>query len=70
MTACDGHSFNVFTTSLDIRRSISALGHSIPKSVSGARDQVVKYGQQFDELILCMCSPFVDPPSHLSVSFT
>ena len=49
MTACDGHSFNVFTTSLDIRRSISALGHSIPKSVSGARDQVVKYGQQLRE---------------------
>ena len=41
MTACDGLSFNVFTTSLDIRRSISALDHSIPKSVSGVRDQVV-----------------------------
>ena len=49
MTACDGLSFNVFTTSLDIRRSISALGHSIPKSVSGVRDQVVKYGQQLRE---------------------
>ncbi|KAI6650017.1 hypothetical protein LOD99_6232 [Oopsacas minuta] len=49
MTACDGPSFNVFTTSLDIRRSISALGHSIPKSVSGVRDQIVKYGQQLRE---------------------
>ena len=49
MTACDGLSFNVFTTSLDIRRSISALGHSIPESVSGVRDQVVKYGQQLRE---------------------
>ena len=30
MTACDGLSFNVFTTSLDLRRSLGALGHSIP----------------------------------------
>ena len=26
MTACDGLSFNVFTTSLDLRRSLGALG--------------------------------------------
>ena len=51
MTACDGLSFNIFTTSLDLRRSLGALGHSIPKSVAGVRDQVVKYGQQFREAI-------------------
>ena len=49
MTACDGLSFIVFTTSLDLRRSLGALGHSLPKSVSGVRDQVVKYRQQLRE---------------------
>ena len=46
MTACDGLSFNIFTTSMDLRKSIAALGYSLPRSVVGIRDQVLKYGQQ------------------------
>ena len=46
MTACDGLSFNMFTTSMDLRKSIAVLGHSLPRSVVGIRDQVLKYGQQ------------------------
>ena len=46
MTACDGLSFNIFTTSMDLRKSLAALGHSLPRSVVGIRDQVLKYGQQ------------------------
>ena len=47
MTACDGLSFNIFTTSSDLRKSLTALGHELPKSVVGIRDQVIKYGKQF-----------------------
>ena len=46
MTACDGLSFNNFTTSSDLRKSLTALGHELPKSVVGIRDQVIKYGKQ------------------------
>ena len=46
MTACDGLSLNIFTTSMDLRKSIAALGHSLPRSVVRIRDQVLKYGQQ------------------------
>ncbi|KAI6649931.1 hypothetical protein LOD99_6295 [Oopsacas minuta] len=46
MTACDGLSFNIFTTSMDWRKSLAALGHSLPRSVVGIRDQVPNYGQQ------------------------
>ena len=49
MTAFDGLSFNVFTTSPDLRKSLGALGHSLPKSVVVVSDQVVKYGQQLSE---------------------
>ena len=49
MTACDGLSFNVFTTSPDLRRSLGALGHSLHKCVVVVSDQVVKYGQQLRE---------------------
>ena len=30
LTACDGLSFNIFTTSMDLRKSLAALGHSLP----------------------------------------
>ena len=43
ITACDGLSFSIFITSQDLRKSIMALGHTLPKSVSGIRDQVIKY---------------------------
>ncbi|KAI6658311.1 hypothetical protein LOD99_15580 [Oopsacas minuta] len=46
MTACDGLSFNIFTTTMDLRKSLAALGHSLPRSVVGIRDQVLEYGQQ------------------------
>ena len=35
MTACDGLSFTIFTTSLDLRKSLAALGYPVPKSVFG-----------------------------------
>ena len=46
MTACDGLSFNIFTTSSDLRKSLTVLGYELPKSVVGIRDQVIKYGKQ------------------------
>ena len=46
MTACDGLSFNIFTISSDLRKYLTALGHELPKSVVGIRDQVIKYGKQ------------------------
>ena len=51
MTACDGLSFNIFTTSPDLRKSLTALGHSLPKSVVGIRDQVLRYGSQLREKV-------------------
>ena len=51
MTACDGLSFNIFTTSVDLRKSLAALGHSLPRSVVGIRDQVLQYGQQLGQEI-------------------
>ena len=51
MTACDGFSFSIFITSQDLRKSIMALGHTLPKSVSGIRDQVFKYGSHVIEKI-------------------
>ena len=44
MIASDGLPFNIFTTSPDLRKSITALGHSLPRSVVGIRDQVFRYG--------------------------
>ena len=46
MTACDGLSFNMFTTSSHLRKSLTAFGHELPKSVVGIGDQVMKYGKQ------------------------
>ena len=51
MTACDGLSFSIFITSQDLRKSIMALGHTLPKSASGIRDQVIKYGSHVIEKI-------------------
>ena len=52
MIACDGLLFRVFTSSLDLRRSLAALGHSVPKFVVVVRDQVVKYEQQLREEVI------------------
>ena len=41
----------IFTTSMDLRKSLAALGHSLPRSVVGIRDQVLKYGQQLHQEI-------------------
>ena len=46
MTACDGLSFKIFITSQDLRKSLTALGHSVPKSITSIRDLVIQYGQQ------------------------
>ena len=43
MTAYDGLSFNMFLTSSDLRKSLSALGHSLPNSVNGMKAQVMNY---------------------------
>ena len=39
MTACDGLTFNILVTSQDLRKSLKALGHSLPKSVTGIIEQ-------------------------------
>ena len=46
MTACDGLSFKIFITSQDLRKSLTALGHSVPKSITSIRELVIQYGQQ------------------------
>ena len=51
MTACDGLSFNIFVTSFDLRKSLSALGHSLPKSVNGIKAQVMKYGDNLRQRV-------------------
>ena len=51
MTACDGLPFNIFITSKDLRKSLIALGHSLPRSVTTIREQVFKYGAHVVERI-------------------
>ena len=34
MTACDGLPFSIFITSQDLRKSLTALGHTLPKRTS------------------------------------
>ena len=47
MTACDGLSFKIFVTSQDLRKSLTALGHSLPRSITTSiRELVMQYGQQ------------------------
>ena len=40
---------SIFYYISDLRKSLTALGHSLPKSVVGIRDQVLKYGKQLRE---------------------
>ena len=51
MTACDGLPFSIFITSQVLRKSLMALGHTLPKSVTSIREQVVKYGLHVTEMI-------------------
>ena len=37
-------SFNIFVPSQDLRKTTMALGHTLPKSITGIGYQVVKYG--------------------------
>ena len=51
MTACDGLSFNIFVTSSDLRKSLTALGHSLPKSANGIKEQVMKYANNLRQKV-------------------
>ena len=51
MAAYDGLLFSIFITSLDLRKSLTALGYSVPKSITSIREQVIKYGNQLFERI-------------------
>ena len=51
MTACDGLSLNIISTSMDLRKSLAALGHSLTRSVVRIGDQVIKYGEQLRQEI-------------------
>ena len=51
MTAYDGLPFSIFITSLDLRKSLAALGYSVPKSITSIREQVIKYGNHLFERI-------------------
>ena len=51
MTACDGLPFSIFITSQDLRKSLTALGHTLPKSATSIREQVMKYGLHVTERI-------------------
>ena len=39
LTAYDSPSFNIFVTSSDVRKSLSAIGHSLPNFVNGIKAQ-------------------------------
>ena len=51
MTACDGLLFNIFVTSSDLRKSLTALGHSLPNSVNGIKAQVMKYADNLRQRV-------------------
>lgn len=51
MTAYDGLPFSIFITSQDLRKSLTALGHTLSKSVTSIREQVMKYGLHVIERI-------------------
>ena len=51
MTACDGLPFKIFITSKDLRKSLTALGHSIPKSANVIRELVMQYGNQLRDKV-------------------
>ena len=51
MTVYDGLPFSIFITSPYLRKSLTALGHSVPKSITSIREQVVKYGIHLSERI-------------------
>ena len=46
MTASDGLSFRVFTTSSDLRRALLALGYQVPKSENSVRKVVMEHGDK------------------------
>ena len=51
MTACDGLPFSIFITSQDLRKSLTALSHTLPKSATSIIEQVMKYGLHVTERI-------------------
>ena len=51
MTAC-GLPLKIFITSQDLRKSLSALGHSLPRSITSIRELVMQYGQQLRHKII------------------
>ena len=52
MIACDGLSFKIFITSKDLRKSLTALGHSVPRSSTSIKELVMQYGQQLRHKII------------------
>ncbi|KAI6648647.1 hypothetical protein LOD99_8004 [Oopsacas minuta] len=46
MTAYGGLSFKIYITSQDLRKFLTALGHSVPKFITSIRELVMQYGQQ------------------------
>ena len=47
LTACDGLSFNVIATSMDLRRGLVAMGFSqVPSAVATIKQHVMAYGQR------------------------
>ena len=53
---------------MDLRKSLAALGHSLPKSVVGIRDQVLKYGQQLRQEITRNLSIFISKGQYFSLT--
>ena len=51
MTAYDGLPFSIFITLQDLRKSLTALRHTLPKSAISIREQVMKYGLHVTERI-------------------
>lgn len=51
MTASDGLLFKISITSKDLRKSLTALGHSLPKSATVIRELVMQYGNQLRDKV-------------------
>jgi len=53
LTACDGLSFNVIATSMDLRRGLVAMGFSqVPSAVATIKQHVMAYGQRVRSFVM------------------
>ena len=69
MTAYDGRSFNIFVTSSDLRKSLTTLGISIPKTVNGIKQQVMRYANNLRQRVARSLQTSKSKNEKFSISF-